>query len=223
MTECNDRPTAPGNLQVRHRPQQGDLFGPPAIAGRVGDAQLLALLPHCPDRPTGSPCYFLIGHRAEQGDVFGRPQRPVVAGDEVSGQALSALGLPPCLTLLVRPVAGLDRLGPLLGRRLNEPGGPLVADAGDAEGLPPVPDDSRAGTPPVHDSRSRLVPDGAGQLLIDEQPRATALRVEGAAARPGNRGGRPTGDDDGGVAVQAGGAVAALQRRGLVGAEQEGR
>jgi hypothetical protein len=97
-----------------------------------------------------------------------------------------------------------DRLGPLPRESPHQPGGPLVAGAADAEGLPPDPHRPLAGTSPVHHGRGRFVPHGAGQLVTDQQAGPATGGVQGAAARPGDARVGPAGDDDRGIAVQAG-------------------
>ena len=50
----------PGNLPVRQRAQEGDLFHSPSVPSRIRDAQFLTLLPHGLRRPTRLPCQLLI-------------------------------------------------------------------------------------------------------------------------------------------------------------------
>ncbi|HEX5272565.1 MAG TPA: hypothetical protein VFW33_18835 [Gemmataceae bacterium] len=115
MSDGLQRPGQPSrNLLIRQRAQQGDLFSPPTVPGRVGDTQLFSLLPHGAGAPAGAARDLLIGEGAEQGDVGRRPQRPVIPQDEVAGQPLLGVDLAALLALLLGPLAGLDRFGPLL-------------------------------------------------------------------------------------------------------------
>src|SRR5262249_52612132 len=96
-----------------------------------------------------------------------------------------------------------------------------VAGARHAEGRSPVVHGALRSAPPVHHRRRRLVPHGAGQLLIDQEPRPAAVRAGGAAARPRDARLRPAGNGDGAVTEETMRAVAALQGRRAVGAEEQ--
>src|SRR5262249_59929227 len=55
-------------------------------------------------------------------------------------------------------------------------------------------DAAHAGTPPEPDRGGRLVADGAGQLLVDQQPRPATGPVRQPAPGPGDRRVGPAGD-----------------------------
>src|SRR5262249_47786927 len=116
------------------------------------------------------------------------------------------------------PLPRLRRCGPLRRGRPLEPLRPGVVGARHAEGPPPVVDRALRSGPPGHDRRRRLVADGAGQLVIDQQPGTAPVGAGGAAARPGDAGVAPAGDDHLAVAELTERAVPALEGRRAAGA-----
>src|SRR5262249_30547715 len=96
-----------------------------------------------------------------------------------------------------------------------------VVGPGDTQGLTPAPHHAFADAPPVPDGGGRFVADGTGQLLVQQQPGATAPGADGPAAWPGDAGVAPAGDDHVTIPQQAGCPVTTAQGWRLVGAVQQ--
>ncbi len=75
--------------------------------------------------------------------------------------------------------------------------------------LAPVQHGTDMQTPPVGHGRRRLVPNCAGQFVVDEEPASATRWIEGQAAGPGDAGVAPADDHDGVVTDQAERPVAA--------------
>jgi hypothetical protein len=195
---------------------QGDLLGVPVRRRRVWQAEFHALEPNGIGRASDLPCDLGIRQLAEQSDLLGRPGLFADGGAQMPLQVVIEGALAVRVPLGLGEFSRLHRRAAFLPRGPQQPIRPVVVHLVHLERSSPSPHHEVADTPPVPNGCGTLVPDSSEQFVIDEQAGSAALVLDGPAARPGNRGIGPRGDDHFAVSVETRRAVAFAQGRRAV-------